>query len=72
MTDAALPVLGKLQSSFLDLSHTKITAKGLLAYPFSNLNELRVAFGQFTPSEIRSLQKVMRIVEGKSNISWPY
>ena len=72
LTDAALPVLAKLQSSFLDLSHTKITAKGLLANPFSNLNELRVAFGQFTPSEIRSLQKVMRIVEGKSNISWPY
>lgn len=70
LTDAAIPTLAKQPYGYLDLSHTKISAKGLLASPLRNHTEIRVALGQFTIEEIRKLKQTMRIVVGKSSTEW--
>lgn len=65
LTDASLPILGQLGIPFhLDISDTKITAQGLMRGDLNLFATVRVAFGQYTPAEIRMLKPRMNLVVG--------
>ncbi len=62
LTDAALPTLARrvLQNE-VDLSHTKITAEGLLRGDLKNYQRVIVAAGQFSDEAVTKLRRVIKL-----------
>lgn len=62
ITDASLPTLaGFLFQQEVDLSHTKITAQGLLRGDLVNYQRVIVAPGQFSQEAVKQLRKIIKI-----------
>lgn len=61
--DESLPFLINAGVS-INLSHTKVTADGLISSPLSNWEQVIVAFGQFTDEEVSRISKVINLDVG--------
>lgn len=66
LTDAALPILGKLPYQHeIDLGHTVITAEGLSRGELSGFQTVYLAPGQFTNAEIKRIRAAINVKIGK-------